>query len=73
MATLRVATIRGMLPAVDPTEAIATTEKPTGDRDSAPAVAGWLAHPEPTSHKLTQAEKWAAEPQWEGPPEEVEP
>jgi hypothetical protein len=62
-----------MLPAVDPTEAIAMAEKPIGGKDSAPAVADWLAHPVATSHKITQAEKWAAEPQWQGPPEEVEP
>jgi hypothetical protein len=47
-----------------------TTKEP--ESTTAPAAVHWLANPTPADSGPTQAELWAAEPQWEGKPEWLE-
>jgi hypothetical protein len=56
---------------MEATEALATNPKKKQSRipteETAPAAAAWLFNPEPDKEELTPAQRWAAEPQWEGP------
>ena len=67
MVALRATTIRGILPAVEPAERIATTERETAKDTTAPAAAHWLGNPNPQEKQLTFAQLLALEPEWTGP------
>lgn len=54
---------------IEPTHPL-TEGKPDRASASAPEAAAWLIDPEPPHKPLTQAQRLAAEPQWEGPEEE---
>lgn len=49
-----------------------TTAKESHELASAPAAAHWLEHPTSTAQReTTRAERWAAEPAYDGPREPV--
>jgi hypothetical protein len=56
---------------MDPTEALATTDRETPAQTSAPAAANWLAQPTEKKDGPTQAKLWADEPEWNAQDEEV--
>ena len=60
---------------MNPAEVIATQDRKSGaDSTTAPAAAQWLNNPTtPEERPMTQAELWAAEPQWTDPAPESKP
>jgi hypothetical protein len=58
---------RGILPPVDPLEALTATPRPKALEDSAPAAADWLNNPASIERLISPAQRLAAEPAWVEP------
>lgn len=80
MVALSADPTRGIIPSVEPLDAIASTPKPTASEAqadaSAPAAAHWLQHPDPPAPRVTLAMQLADEREYDPAldgPEESEP
>ncbi len=77
MVSLRDTTTCGILPAVEPVDALTAPDQ--GERDATPAAEAvyWLRHPEIAAATMGTLEalsillrKWASEAEWTGEPEQ---
>ena len=67
MATTFLTPICGILPAVDPLDALTDTGRKDYAADTAPAVAAWLHNPAATAKPKTYAQILEEDEPWTGP------